>query len=573
MNALPFRLKIGVTGHRSGIATDALREKLRTILWVDLKEGENPVPENSILSLCGPTTIKSIRKLRETPISFCIYSALAEGADRIVAEVVLEKKDAVIQTVLPLLQEEYEEDFEAEGSRDEFRRLLQKDPLPIRLKQRRLLEECLPEQELEQRRNAYYNGGKYIVDECDILIAIWDGQPSKGRGGTYDIIEYARHVQRPLIIIHSQQVDQVKFEGQLSFYPVMFSELEHFNRFQPEKELLQQYVDELDNEYFDPKKFPEVESLNEKKRFQLSEYVFRPYAKASILARGFKKSYMLVGLLIYVFSSLAVGIVLISVIFEVLHVWAFIIEFILLSVIYTSIRFAREANVHARWLGYRFLAERIRSASYFFLAGFRFEDPLSNKTEEYTTRNDASSVMYDEIWLPVNRLRYDESSEHGAAHANPVIVEYVRKSYVDEQMYFQERYSKKHHKKDIKLEKAGRWLFFLAILAAVLHIILHFLHSHGEGMEWVNKGLTFLALMFPTLAAALEGIRHKNEYARNTHRSSLMMLELKKLSDEFALVETNTDFNNMLRKSADLILNDNEDWRNLMRERELEIVV
>jgi hypothetical protein len=82
-----------------------------------------------------------------------------------------------------------------------------------------------------------------------------------------------------------------------------------------------------------------------------------------------------------------------------------------------------------------------------------------------------------------------------------------------------------------------------------------------------------LALIFPTIAAALEGIRHKNEYARNTHRSAIMMEELQKLSTAYYGITNNHEFAHVLKKSADLILSDNEDWRNLMRERELEIVV
>jgi len=71
----------------------------------------------------------------------------------------------------------------------------------------------------------------------------------------------------------------------------------------------------------------------------------------------------------------------------------------------------------------------------------------------------------------------------------------------------------------------------------------------------------------------LEGIRHKNEYARNTHRASIMASQLSKNSEEYFHVKTNEEFSLQLKKSAELILNDNEDWRNLMRERELEIVV
>jgi len=41
--------------------------------------------------------------------------------------------------------------------------------------------------------------GQYVVDHCDVLIAVWDGQPSRGRGGTAEIVQYALEQNRPII--------------------------------------------------------------------------------------------------------------------------------------------------------------------------------------------------------------------------------------------------------------------------------------------------------------------------------------------------------------------------------------
>jgi hypothetical protein len=331
METLPFRIKIGVTGHRKGIPAAALREKLRSVLNLSQLNKGKTIPEDSIFSLCGQSTLEALRSLQKTPLTLCLYTALAEGADRIVTEPVMETEGAAMKVVLPLVQEEYEEDFETDESLNEFRLMLAQDPNPIRLRHKRLLEECLPEQVLDQRRNAYYNAGRFIVDECDVLIGIWDGLPSKGRGGTKDIIEYAKSVQRPIILINCHDVRKVELIGQLNFSPVMLNEFDHFNQFRPEEEIWKQYVKDLHHEYFNMEKFPEVSALDEDRKNEMVQYVFRPYAKASVLARHFKKRYMKVGLLIYVFSTVAVGIVLLSVIFNVMSVWAFVIEFLLLG--------------------------------------------------------------------------------------------------------------------------------------------------------------------------------------------------------------------------------------------------
>ncbi|TCO52951.1 hypothetical protein [Actinocrispum wychmicini] len=43
---------------------------------------------------------------------------------------------------------------------------------------------------------AYMAAGKYIVDNSDVVVAIWDGNPGRGPGGTADAVAYARQVGR-----------------------------------------------------------------------------------------------------------------------------------------------------------------------------------------------------------------------------------------------------------------------------------------------------------------------------------------------------------------------------------------
>lgn len=48
---------------------------------------------------------------------------------------------------------------------------------------------------------AYVALGQYLVNTCDILVAIWNGQPAAGPGGTGDVVTYARARARPIIHI------------------------------------------------------------------------------------------------------------------------------------------------------------------------------------------------------------------------------------------------------------------------------------------------------------------------------------------------------------------------------------
>ena len=55
----------------------------------------------------------------------------------------------------------------------------------------------------ERSNEAYLAGGLWVVDHCDLLVVVWNGQPATGKGGTGDVVDYARRVGRPYIHIHT----------------------------------------------------------------------------------------------------------------------------------------------------------------------------------------------------------------------------------------------------------------------------------------------------------------------------------------------------------------------------------
>lgn len=48
---------------------------------------------------------------------------------------------------------------------------------------------------------AYFEAGSWIADHADLLLAVWDGKPAGGLGGTADIVGRRRNSGRPLTII------------------------------------------------------------------------------------------------------------------------------------------------------------------------------------------------------------------------------------------------------------------------------------------------------------------------------------------------------------------------------------
>jgi hypothetical protein len=46
---------------------------------------------------------------------------------------------------------------------------------------------------------AFLAAGKCIVDHCDVLFAVWDGQPPGAIGATGDVVDYARRSLRRVV--------------------------------------------------------------------------------------------------------------------------------------------------------------------------------------------------------------------------------------------------------------------------------------------------------------------------------------------------------------------------------------
>ncbi|MFF3359505.1 hypothetical protein ACFYWN_44680 [Streptomyces sp. NPDC002917] len=53
----------------------------------------------------------------------------------------------------------------------------------------------------ESNSQAHQAGNEIVVGLADRLIAVWDGQPARGYGGTADAVAYARRVGVPVRIV------------------------------------------------------------------------------------------------------------------------------------------------------------------------------------------------------------------------------------------------------------------------------------------------------------------------------------------------------------------------------------
>jgi len=158
-------LRLGVTGHR------ALEERTRR--WV-----ARQLDDLFAFVASLPPSASTRRAL----------SSLAIGADQMFAEAA-HRHGIPIEVVIPF--ESFIDDFATAAERDSYERLLSAAASVARLRW------------AERSDRAYLAGGVWVVDHCDLLVAIWNGEKAAGIGGTGGVVDYTRGAGKPCIHMHT----------------------------------------------------------------------------------------------------------------------------------------------------------------------------------------------------------------------------------------------------------------------------------------------------------------------------------------------------------------------------------
>ncbi|MCY7397790.1 MAG: DUF4231 domain-containing protein [Sphingomonas bacterium] len=174
---VPLTLVLGVTGHRP-----------------DMLDGEGERIERGLgeifdqmSGLVAQAAAEHAALFASAAPQFHVVSPLAEGADQIAARVALAKR-FTLGAMLPFARDQYELDFAAGAPRDEFHALLAQATSVLELPGERATPLA-----------AYVMAGRATIAHCDLLIAIWDGEPPRGRGGTGEVVEIALLQGTPIL--------------------------------------------------------------------------------------------------------------------------------------------------------------------------------------------------------------------------------------------------------------------------------------------------------------------------------------------------------------------------------------
>lgn len=167
---LPPTVAIGFTGHRS--LEDESKSRVRILEFLqDFKAKTNK-------------TVYGV-------------SSAAAGGDLLFAESCIQI-GLPIRILLPEPKEQFREDFdEATWNRAES------------VMKRAISVEVIGSGQTKEER--YYECGVETVQQSQLLLALWNGKPSHGLGGTEEIVTFAKEQERPVIWIHSVTGDVQHF--------------------------------------------------------------------------------------------------------------------------------------------------------------------------------------------------------------------------------------------------------------------------------------------------------------------------------------------------------------------------
>lgn len=151
--------------------------------------GHRHLADGALIQRRLEETLRTLR-LRHSGAEWIAVSSVAEGADMIFVQTALSQQYSW-HAILPFSPIDFQRDFTPAGWLTAERLLTQ-------------AQEQFTVTGTNDRTEAYLDAGLETVDRADVLIAVWDGAAARGKGGTAEIITYARELHRPLLIIDAK---------------------------------------------------------------------------------------------------------------------------------------------------------------------------------------------------------------------------------------------------------------------------------------------------------------------------------------------------------------------------------
>ena len=569
----PLPLVLGITGHRDLRPEDEepLRERVQQI-FSELQES-----------------------YRSTPLR--VISGLAEGADRLVAQVAL-ANNVELLACLPMQRSFYERDFETGESRREFDDLLKQtvDKIELPLAEGNTEKNIATE---EARKKQYSALGQYLVDHCHILIALWDGKDSGLDGGASWVVNLQLGKLQPPKLQRRGEADD---EGLLDppdagpVYHIVTPRLTsiatvgrpydrhelYHNDLEPPAAAKKHYARifrrmDVFNEDFLANSNDIEAGLTQSKDWLVPEAIrielpdslqplIEHYAQADTLAIFYQKlTTRSMWLLFRVYAVLAV---LVFVLFTELPVrskpWALLCYLVIVAVAFWTYKSANARELKVRYLDYRALAEGLRVQLFWKLAGVS-ENVAQHYLSKLKTELDwiRNAIRAWTATLPTSRITPN--------------LRIVQECWVNDQLKF----FRKASDRDFRHRKR-EWIWTKVPLIAVVVIsvallVIGFASLNDGSSEWLGRVYsagTILMVILPAIGGAYLAYSAKMAF-NEQWKQYVRMRQLYELASNRlhqAIAEPNEKaVPKVIRALGREALEENGDWVLLHREREFEI--
>lgn len=567
---ISHELREGVTGHRNlhdpdGVrrAVDALLDHIETThrSAAESPRGAAGSPhsfwQRADGLLCDlakvvwrnlPASPHSVPAEHQAALEWRVISALAKGADQLVAAAVLRRSSSQLTAITPFAGDGYERDFSDAADLARFRELWGKatDRRELDGKYGEFHEsdsDAERRRKLDLRNEGYFRAGRETVDACEVLIAIWNGEPAAGKGGTGDVVAYAAERGRAVLWIDAnnpapavqlilRKTSEAMPAGPL---PGTIVQTSPFRAKQLSPTFHQLAAYNRDGAY-DPKCYGELcddyeSSLRQAAlKANLPEQLLDPLLKgvlpylayADQLAIRYQQLYVLAAVGLYSLSVAAVTIAVIQVLFFPNQLWLIDLEVLAMMAAVALLRIGRSESWHEKWLNDRHLAEQLRAALF---------TSLLDSNRPTVEQNDASPGLpfyhAPETWVNVAVRRI----VHGVRSPVPLDPHFlaIKRFVIDGWLNQQADW---HAKNAVKKESAARLSHRTGLVLFLATLIAACLHWRGTGhADGANAGsagfllgqaVTAVAIICPAWGAAIHAINGLRERERLAKRSQQM---------------------------------------------------
>jgi hypothetical protein len=411
---------------------------------------------------------------REVPGEWIGLSSIATGSDQLFVQQLLNLRMSW-HAILPLPQAEFQKDFSPTGWVDVEQWLGRAEHLrTINVN--------------GSREDAYLDCGLETVDGADVLIALWDGEPAHGKGGTADVVEYARSIGKPVLILDAD---------------TLLLRRENWNKLEPRDgslAKLNELPDVLDRHGANPFKAPD------------SVYRFQQKcdAAASHGAPQFRRL-IVSTVLLHVIATLIAAMALAYEMHNQALPW---VKFLCLAgALSVAVVLRRHAHSHHSWVRCRLAAEFCRSG----LATWGLPQ---------------AAPLFEDLDLPgVRGLGRSLHILHSRSFtAQPVSMDEFKRIYLAQRIQDQMSYYQRQEMRALPLFtrlKIGFWIATILALSCTLAYALA-RTIHWAVAEWIQTTVFyFLPISLPVLAAAFISLISINDLQRRVarYRELQMMLE------------------------------------------------